>query len=130
MLASFIAYAVLLQLQLRVSSSQSKNKIYVGNIPRAFSQEQIDSAIRPHVIGSSAVVGLLSFISKPSMAFSWGDAVDSQLILASATVGLEHIEVLQSKDFPGQNRGFCFLEFYNHACAQKAKTTLDTGSFK
>ncbi|KAK9863297.1 hypothetical protein WJX84_005658 [Apatococcus fuscideae] len=80
--------------KLRVSSSQSKNKIYVGNIPRAFSQEQIESAIKPHVVGLTAT------------------------------------EVLQSKDFPGQNRGFCFLEFYNHACAQKAKTTLDTGSFK
>ena len=35
-----------------------------------------------------------------------------------------------SKDFPGQNRGFCFLEFYNHACAQHAKSALSSPTFQ
>ena len=34
------------------------------------------------------------------------------------------IELLLSKEYPGQNRGFAFVEFYNHACAQAAKNTL------
>ena len=35
-----------------------------------------------------------------------------------------------SKDFPGQNRGFAFVEFYNHACAQAAKNALSAPDYK
>lgn len=35
-----------------------------------------------------------------------------------------------SKEIPGQNRGFCFLEFYNHACAQHAKAALSPPNFQ
>ena len=34
-----------------------------------------------------------------------------------------------SKDFPGQNRGFAFVEFYNHACAQAAKNALSAPTY-
>lgn len=44
--------------------------------------------------------------------------------------GLEKVELLMSKDWPGQNRGFCFLEFYNHACAQAAKAALSPPNFQ
>lgn len=44
--------------------------------------------------------------------------------------GLESVELLMSKDWPGQNRGFCFLEFYNHACAQAAKAALSPPNFQ
>lgn len=44
--------------------------------------------------------------------------------------GLESVELLMSKEIPGQNRGFCFLEFYNHACAQHAKAALSPPNFQ
>eukprot|EP00884_Botryococcus_braunii_P004126 jgi/Botrbrau1/13714/Bobra.250_2s0011.1 len=44
--------------------------------------------------------------------------------------GLELVELLLSKEFPGQNRGFAFLEFYNHACAEQAKNVLSAPSFR
>lgn len=44
--------------------------------------------------------------------------------------GLEHIELLMSKEVPGQNRGFGFLEFYNHTCANAAKGILSAPTYK
>lgn len=46
--------------------------------------------------------------------------------------GLDKIDMVKSKDpaHPEQNRGFCFLEFYNAACASAAKHTLSQPDFK
>ena len=49
-----------------------------------------------------------------------------QLLCAT---GVEAVELLMSKDFPGQNRGFAFVEFYNHACAQAAKNALSAPTY-
>lgn len=40
--------------------------------------------------------------------------------------------MVKSKDpaHPEQNRGFCFLEFYNSACAQHARAALSQPDFK
>ena len=35
-----------------------------------------------------------------------------------------------SKEVPGQNRGFGFLEFYNHTCANAAKGVLSAPTYK
>ena len=43
--------------------------------------------------------------------------------------GVEVIELLMSKEYPGQNRGFSFIEFYNHACAQLAKNVLSAPTY-
>lgn len=43
---------------------------------------------------------------------------------------MESVDLLMSKDFPGQNRGFAFVEFYNHACAQAAKNALSAPDYK
>ncbi|KAK9905524.1 hypothetical protein WJX75_001554 [Coccomyxa subellipsoidea] len=78
---------------LRVAPSQSKHKLYVGNIPRELSKdalkEQLDAVVK----------------------------------------GVEVIELLMSKEYPGQNRGFSFIEFYNHACAQLAKNVLSAPTY-
>jgi heterogeneous nuclear ribonucleoprotein R len=42
---------------------------------------------------------------------------------------VELIELLMSKEYPGQNRGFAFVEFHNHACAQAAKNTLSAPTY-
>jgi len=43
---------------------------------------------------------------------------------------VEHIELLMSKEVPGQNRGFGFVEFYNHTCANAAKGVLSAPSYR
>ena len=43
--------------------------------------------------------------------------------------GVEVVDILMSKDFPGQNRGFAFVEFYNHACALAAKNALSAPGY-
>ncbi len=35
-----------------------------------------------------------------------------------------------SKEVPGQNRGFGFVEFYNHTCANAAKGVLSAPSYR
>ncbi|EIE23761.1 RNA-binding domain-containing protein [Coccomyxa subellipsoidea C-169] len=78
---------------LRVAPSQSKHKLYVGNIPRDLSKDTLKAEL---------------------------DAV---------VKGVEVIELLMSKEYPGNNRGFAFIEFYNHACAQLAKNALSAPTY-
>ncbi len=40
------------------------------------------------------------------------------------------MELLLERSAPGQNRGFCFLEYRNHAAALKAKAALSDSSFR
>jgi heterogeneous nuclear ribonucleoprotein R len=53
-------------------------------------------------------------------------------LLGPLVKGLDKIDMVKSKDpaHPEQNRGFCFLEFYNSACAAAAKHTLSQPDFK
>lgn len=81
-------------IKIRVLPSQSKNRLYLGNLPKEKSKDELES------------------------------------LLKAATKGLETVELLMSKEFAGQNRGFCFLEFYNHACAQAAKAALSPPQFQ
>ena len=57
-------------------------------------------------------------------------ATSSACYTIVCATGLESVELLMSKEIPGQNRGFCFLEFYNHACAQHAKAALSPPNFQ
>ena len=40
------------------------------------------------------------------------------------------LELMMSKDGTSSNSGFGFLEFYNHAAADKARRQLTDSSFK
>lgn len=44
--------------------------------------------------------------------------------------GVTETELLMSKDFDGQNRGFGFAIFHNHAAANHAKKVLSAPNFK
>jgi hypothetical protein len=44
--------------------------------------------------------------------------------------GVVGLELMMSKDGTTSNRGFGFLEFYNHACADKARKQLTDSGFK
>lgn len=47
-----------------------------------------------------------------------------------AHTGLQHVDMVMSKEQPELNRGFAFAEFYNSACAQLAKSVLSHPDFK
>jgi heterogeneous nuclear ribonucleoprotein R len=80
--------------KLRIQNSQSKNKLFLGNIPKDMSQDALEQALN------------------------------------QAVKGVTHVERVMSKDNPDLNRGFCFIELYNHAAAQAAKATLSAPDFK
>lgn len=80
--------------KVRMAPSQAKHKLFVGNIPKAYTQEEVERQ--------------LNLVVK----------------------GVEAVDLLMSKDFPGQNRGFAFVAFYNHACANAAKNTLGAPGYR
>ena len=73
--------------------SQVKNRLFVGNIPRDISREELREIFNDEVRG----------------------VVDVELLMDT-----EHIH----------NRGFCFLECYNHGAADQARRTLSRPDFK
>ena len=70
---------------------------------------------------------------RPDQSVSTGSApqlINCCLTPGPVAAGVEGIDLLMSKDFPGQNRGFAFVAFYNHACANAAKNTLSAPTFR
>lgn len=57
-------------------------------------------------------------------------ALTASLLPACPPPGVLGLELMMSKDGTTSNRGFGFLEFYNHACADKARKQLTDSSFK
>ncbi len=114
--------------QLRFQPSQSKNKLYLGNIPKDMMKDRIHAKLDEHVKGSynmrSLLLTCLPRARKPSSApvtkFS------SCIMIA----GVVDVEVVMSKDAPGTGRGFCFVEFYNHSAAAHAKGVLGSDTFR
>ena len=52
------------------------------------------------------------------------EVLDMLILMPDALTGFQTLELVKSKDVPGQNRGFCFVEFLNSACAAHAKNAL------
>ncbi|KAL6004278.1 Heteroproteinous nuclear ribonucleoprotein Q [Asimina triloba] len=44
--------------------------------------------------------------------------------------GVENIELLKDPQNPSRNRGFAFVEYYNHACAEYARKNMSSPNFK
>ncbi|XP_058086819.1 heterogeneous nuclear ribonucleoprotein Q-like isoform X2 [Magnolia sinica] len=44
--------------------------------------------------------------------------------------GVENIELLKDPQNPSRNRGFAFVEYYNHACAEYARKNMSSTKFK
>eukprot|EP00250_Pteridium_aquilinum_P009088 c18434_g1_i1 orf=399-2066(-) len=80
--------------KLRFSSSQLKNKLFIGNIPKNWEREDLEK------------------------------------ILSEKGPGIQNIELLKDPQNPERNRGFAFVEYYNHACAEHARRTLSSPGFK
>ncbi|KAH9566324.1 hypothetical protein CY35_04G125200 [Sphagnum magellanicum] len=80
--------------KLRFSHSQSKHRLFVGNIPKAWEKEELEKT------------------------------------LAEQGPGIQSVELLKDPKNPGRNRGFAFVEYYNHACAEHARRVMSKPSFR
>ncbi|KAF3325078.1 heterogeneous nuclear ribonucleoprotein R-like protein [Carex littledalei] len=79
---------------LRCSVSQVKHRLFVGNVPKGLSEEELGN------------------------------------IFNTNCPGVDNIEFFKDQQDPTRNRGFLFIEFYNHACAEHARQKLSNSSFK
>uniref|UniRef100_A0A1D1Y6G9 Heterogeneous nuclear ribonucleoprotein Q n=1 Tax=Anthurium amnicola TaxID=1678845 RepID=A0A1D1Y6G9_9ARAE len=79
---------------LRCSLSQAKHRLFIGNVPKSMSEE------------------------------------DMKKILEESGPGVENIEFLKDPHNPSRNRGFVFVEYYNHACADYSRQKMSGPNFK
>ncbi|ONK79996.1 uncharacterized protein A4U43_C01F12640 [Asparagus officinalis] len=79
---------------LRCSLSQVKYRLFVGNVPKNLSEEEL------------------------------------RKILVETGPGVENIECFKDLQNPERNRGFLFVEYYNHACAEYARQKMTNPNFK
>ncbi|PAN33336.1 hypothetical protein PAHAL_6G013100 [Panicum hallii] len=79
---------------LRCSLSQAKHRLFVGNVPKGLSEEELRNIIK------------------------------------GKGPGVVNIEMFKDQHDPNRNRGFLFVEYYNHACADYAKQKLSSPNFK
>ncbi|CAM0910786.1 unnamed protein product [Alopecurus aequalis] len=79
---------------LRCSLSQAKHRLFVGNVPKGLSEEELTSIIK------------------------------------GKGPGVVNIEMFKDLHDPSRNRGFLFVEYYNHACADYARQKLSSPDFK
>ncbi|CAN6466383.1 unnamed protein product [Victoria cruziana] len=80
--------------KLRCSLSQTKYKLFIGNIPKSWTEEDLRQAVE----GNGP--------------------------------GVENIELLKDPQNSNRNRGFAFVEYYNHACADYARENMSSSHFK
>ncbi|KAF0890101.1 hypothetical protein E2562_037671 [Oryza meyeriana var. granulata] len=79
--------------RIRVSSSQAKNKLFIGNVPHSWTQDDFKKAVEG--VGP----GVLK----------------ADLMKVSST---------------NRNRGYGFVEYYNHGCAEYARQKMSSPKFK
>jgi len=79
---------------LRCSLSQAKHRLFVGNVPKGLSEEELTNVIK------------------------------------GQGPGVVNIEMFKDQHDPNRNRGFLFVEYYNHACTDYARQKLSSRDFK
>eukprot|EP00271_Cylindrocystis_brebissonii_P014310 TRINITY_DN3562_c0_g2_i1.p1 TRINITY_DN3562_c0_g2~~TRINITY_DN3562_c0_g2_i1.p1 ORF type:complete len:642 (+),score=194.84 TRINITY_DN3562_c0_g2_i1:113-2038(+) len=79
--------------KVRVSHSQPKSRLFVGNVPKAWEKDELKAA------------------------------------LLEQGAGITSVELLQDPKVPTRNRGFAFVEYYNHACADVARRNMSKPQF-
>ncbi|XP_020114759.1 heterogeneous nuclear ribonucleoprotein Q isoform X2 [Ananas comosus] len=79
---------------LRCSSSQAKHRLFVGNVPKGLTEEEL------------------------------------RKMLEENAPGVENVEIFKDLQDPNRNRGFLFVEYYNHACADYARLKMSSPDFK
>ncbi|KAJ6839035.1 heterogeneous nuclear ribonucleoprotein R [Iris pallida] len=79
---------------LRCSLSQTKHRLFIGNVPKSLTEEEL------------------------------------RKILEESGPGVENIECFKDPQNPSRNRGFLFVEYYNHDCADYARQKMSSANFK
>ncbi|XP_042387255.1 heterogeneous nuclear ribonucleoprotein Q-like [Zingiber officinale] len=82
--------------KVKCSTSQAKNRLFIGNIPRTWSLD------------------------------------DLKKVVTSIGPGVNKVELIKSTDpqNPSHNRGYAFIEYYNHACAEYSRSKMSAPKFK
>ncbi|KAM7263327.1 hypothetical protein ACFE04_001010 [Oxalis oulophora] len=80
--------------KIRCSTSQAKHKLFIGNIPKEWGDEEMRKAV---------------------------EAVGP---------GVTRIELLKDPQNTRRNRGYVFIEYYNHACAEYSRLKMSIPEFK
>ncbi|KAK4286342.1 hypothetical protein QN277_002907 [Acacia crassicarpa] len=80
--------------KIKCSSSQAKHRLFIGNVPR-----------------------------------SWGDE-DLRKVVSEIGPGVTTVELVKDMKHPTNNRGFAFVNYYNHACAEYSRKKMMDPKFK
>jgi heterogeneous nuclear ribonucleoprotein R len=102
------------------SLSQAKHRLFVGNVPKGLSEEELTNIIKGKGPG---VVNIEMF--KVRCVILWGVHLYITSFRFSNRDG-----VSQDQHGPNRNRGFLFVEYYNHACADYGRQNLSSSNFK
>ncbi|XP_034932279.1 heterogeneous nuclear ribonucleoprotein Q isoform X2 [Populus alba] len=80
--------------KVKCSTSQANHRLFIGNVPRNWGEENMKNAVKK--IGP----------------------------------GVNSVELLKDPQNPSRNRGFAFIEYYNHACAEYSRKKMSSPEFK
>ncbi|KAJ6756062.1 hypothetical protein OIU79_028467 [Salix purpurea] len=80
--------------KVKCSTSQANHKLFIGNVPRNWGEENMKKAVK------------------------------------KTGPGVNLVELLKDLQNPSRNRGFAFIEYYNHACAEYSRNKMSKPEFK
>lgn len=80
--------------KIKCSSSQAKHRLFIGNVPR-----------------------------------SWGEE-DLRKVVTDIGPGVTAVELVKDMKNTSNNRGFAFIDYYNHACAEYSRQKMMNPKFK
>ncbi|KAK9061179.1 hypothetical protein SSX86_018359 [Deinandra increscens subsp. villosa] len=80
--------------RIKCSTSQAKHKLFIGNVPKNWTLEDMEKVVKK--VGP----------------------------------GINSVELLKDPQNSRRNRGFAFIEYYNHACAEYSRQEMSNPKFK
>nr|POF06660.1 isoform 3 of heterogeneous nuclear ribonucleoprotein q [Quercus suber] len=80
--------------KIKCSTSQAKHRLFIGNVPR-----------------------------------SWGEQ-DLRKVVMEVGPGVTAVELVKDAKNPSNNRGFAFVDYHNHACAEYSRQKMMNPKFK
>ncbi|KAJ6801946.1 heterogeneous nuclear ribonucleoprotein R-like isoform X1 [Iris pallida] len=80
--------------KIKCSTSQSKHRLFIGNVPRNWMEDDLKKVV--NMVGP----------------------------------GVINVDLMKDPQNSSRNRGFAFVEYYNHACADYSRKKMSTPKFK
>ncbi|KAK8931406.1 Polyadenylate-binding protein 5 [Platanthera zijinensis] len=80
--------------KLKCSTSQAKHRLFIGNIPRSWTEDNLKKAV------------------------------------LDVGPGVTTVDLMKDPQNSSRNRGFAFIEYYNHACAEYSRKKMSVSKFK